>query len=95
MIANHLFVLKMHILKIFQKSNHRNMFLFKEMHSTTGVSLSKTFFPYKYIQILKLISSQGKFKGHVFQKQALRPHICMSYLISYHKMILYARNKEN
>ena len=58
----------MHIFKIFQKLNFNNIFEFKEIEYTTGVSFSKAILPYKYISILKLMSSQGNIKGHIFQK---------------------------
>ena len=85
MIAIHVFVFKMHILKIFQKLNHRNIFQFKEIQYTLALASLRPFFNTNTYQFM---SFQGNVKDHVFQKQAWRPRFIF---ISYHTMILYAR----
>ena len=50
--------------------------------------------PFFHTNTYRYMSSQGNVKGYVFQKQALRL-IFMGVFISYHKMILFARDSKN
>ena len=66
------YMFKMHTFKIFQKLNHRNMFVLKKYNIPLELASVWQFLHTNTYKILKFISFQGNVKGHVFQKQAWR-----------------------
>ena len=65
--------------KYFKNEITETCYNLKKYNIPLEFSLSKVICPYKYISILKVMSFQGNFKGHVCKKQARRPLIFMFY----------------
>ena len=91
LIAIHVFVFKMHsTLKIFQNKITGTCFYLKKHDIPLELAPVLPFYHTNTYNFFKnLCKIQGNVKGHVIKKKAW---IFMLIFISYHKMILYARN---